>query len=253
MKYDVLLTGVGQDELSVALSVMNTIQQMMPLVTLDVARARQWMNHLPVLLRRGITGNEARDLQLRYEQLGAAVAIIPSELFFPQNHGVISRWHNEWFSEHLTALHEKIFTRWAEDNHADEAYRFSYLPSFGLDMTIRIWKSAETLCAHACRSIGRIGPLPGPPAQEIFWNPDQDHWDALCGIMKDTRFWESETWDTVPEGYILIDGNHWIMEGWRKRRYHVLVDQTPNEGAAREVGLLLFDLLPEGFDRPEIE
>jgi hypothetical protein len=57
----------------------------------------------------------------------------------------------------------------------------------------------------------------------------------------------------VPDGYVVLDSAHWVVEGWRDRRYHVLVDQTPDEGAAREVGLLLFELLPDEFKQPQAE
>jgi hypothetical protein len=253
MKYDVLLTDLGSDELSVALAVMNTIQQNLPLTVVNVNRARDWMAHLPVLLRRGIPGNEARELQQRYEQLGAALAIMPSKLFFPKNAAGLSGWRNEWFSEHLVALHERIFSDWAKDSRADEAYRFSYLPSLGTDMTIRLWQSNQQLYANARRSMGSIGPVPGPPAQEVYWNPTPGEWEMLTEAMKSYKFWESESWDTVPEGYVVFHNTHWVMEGWREARYHVLVDQTPNEGAALEVGLLLLTLVPDYFILPMIE
>jgi hypothetical protein len=253
MKYDVLLIELGKDELSVALAVMNSIQQNLPLTVVNVNRARDWLAHLPVLLRRGISGDEARHLQQRYEQLGAALAIIPSQLFFPEAATDMSAWHNEWFSEHLVALHERILSDWATDSQVDEAYRFSYLPSFGTDMTIRLWQSHEYLYANARRSIGRIGPSPGPPAQEVYWNPTPDEWETLIEAMQSHKFWESDSWDTVPEGYVVFHNTHWVMEGWREAQYHVLVDQTPNEGAAREVGLLLLNLVPDYFIPPIME
>jgi hypothetical protein len=63
--------------------------------------------------------------------------------------------------------------------------------------------------------------------------------------MRSHHFWNSDSWDTVPAGYVVLDSTHWVVEGWRDKQYHVLVDQTPDEGAAREVGLLLLGLLPE--------
>lgn len=253
MKYDVLLTDLGTDELSVALAVMNTIQQNLPLTVVNVDRARDWLAHLPVLLRRGIEGGEARELQQRFEQLGAALAILPSKLFFPENAAGLSGWRNEWFSEHLVALHERDLSDWAEDSKADEAYRFSYLPSIGTDMTIRLWQAEQQLYANARRSIGRIGPTPGPPVQEVYWNPSLAEWEKLTDAMQSHKFWESDSWDTVPEGYVVFHNTHWVMEGWREARYHVLVDQTPNEGAAREVGLLVLKLVPNDFIPPIME
>ena len=84
MTYDVLLTDIGTDQLSVTLAVMNSIQQILPLAVVDVNEARDWLTHLPVLLRRGISEQDARELQQRYEQLGSTIDIIPSTLFFPK-------------------------------------------------------------------------------------------------------------------------------------------------------------------------
>jgi hypothetical protein len=253
MNYDLLLTDVGADELSVAFAVMNSIQQLVPLAVLDVNKARDWLAHPPILLRRGIAGAEARDMQQRYEQIGAAVAIMPSALFFPLRTKGITRWRNEWFSEHLLALHERVFADWAKDNKAEEAYRFSFLPSLGTDMTMRLWTKGQEIHALARRSIGNIGPFPGPPVQEAVWQPSREQWQTVRDAMQTHHFWESKTWDTVPKGYTIIDTTHWVMEGWRSKHYKALFDQTPNEGAAREVGLLLLDLLPDDFDKPEIE
>lgn len=253
MKYDVLLTDVGSDEISVALAVMNSIQQLLPLAVLDVNQARDWLLHLPVLLRRRIPGDEARTLQQRYEQLGGAVAIMPSKLFFPSTARGITRWRNEWFSEHLVALHERVLSDWAQDSRVQEAYRFSFLPTYGTDVTLRLWRADDGLHAIARRSIGRIGPLPGPPLQDAHWQPSADDWQAVCDAIETYQFWEADSWDTVPEGYTIVGTNHWVMEGFRGENYKVLVDQTPNEGAAREVGLLLLDLLPDNFAKPPVE
>lgn len=253
MNYDVLLTDVGNDTLSVAFAVMNSIQQLVPLAVLDVHQAQEWLLHPPILLRRGILGDEARDIQQRYEQLGASVAIIPSQLFFPDNASGISRWCNEWFSEHLLALHERVLPHWAQDNKVEEAYRFNYLPTYGTDVSLRFWRIADTLHATMRRSIGHIGPVPGPPIQDSYWQPTQADWQAVCEAMDTHNFWEADSWSTVPDGYTIVATNHWVMEGFRRPDYKVLVDQTPNEGAAREVGLLFLDLLPDTVTQPVIE
>ncbi|MEL6307499.1 MAG: hypothetical protein AAFQ52_05120 [Chloroflexota bacterium] len=253
MQYDVLLTDTGSDDLSVALAVMNTIQQALPLAVVDVNQARDWLAYCPILLRRGIAGDDARVLQQRYEQLGGAVAILPSKLFFPSDAPNVTRWRNEWFSEHLVALHERVLSNWAWDSKIDEAYRFSYLPTYGTDVTLRVWTDKNGIHASARRSIGRIGPLPGPPRETTQWQPTSDQWAQITDAMKEHRFWEADSWDTVPEGYTIVGTNHWVMEGIRGKNYKVLVDQTPNEGSAREVGLLLVNLLPDDFAKPPLE
>lgn len=253
MTYDVLLTDVGNDQVSVALAVMNSIQQTLPLAVVDVNQAREWLSHLPVLLRRGISEDEARDLQERYQQLGSTISIIPSELFFPKNAKGITRWRNELFSEHLVALHERVLSHWAKDSQIQEAYRFSFIPTYGTDLTLRIWQADEAVHAIVRRSIGHIGPMPGPPAQEADWQPTLEEWQDVKEAMKTYRFWESKSWDTVPDGYTIVASNHWVIEGIRGHRYKVLVDQTPNEGAAREVGLMMLNLLPDKFLMPHVE
>lgn len=251
MKYDVILTDVGNDTLSVSLAVMNSIQQLAPIPFVDVSAVKHWFSHLPILLRRGIAGEEARAMEQRYRELGATVSVVPSQLYFPKNLPDISKWYNEWFSEHLIALHEQPFSTWAKGAEIEEGYRFSYLPSFGVDMTLRIWRQNAVLYASARRSIGRIGPLPGPPKAESIWVPTLEEWGLLQDALAEHRFWESESWETVPEGYIVLDEDHWILEGWREKRYHVLCDRTPNEGALHTVGLLLIELLPDTFVKTE--
>ncbi|MEO1254385.1 MAG: hypothetical protein AAFY41_05805, partial [Bacteroidota bacterium] len=163
------------------------------------------------------------------------------------------RWRNELFSEHLVALHEQVLSNWAKDSDISEAYRFSFLPTYGTDLTLRLWQDDEQIHACARRSIGHIGPMPGPPAQVADWHPSQADWQEVQNAMKEHQFWEADSWDTVPEGYTIVAQNHWVMEGVRDNRYKVLVDQTPNEGSAREVGLLLLNLLPDEFLSPYME
>lgn len=250
MQYDVLLTHTGDDAISVTLAVMSSIQQLTPFPMSDVNQAKHWLAHLPLLLRRGLPGDAARELQRQFEQLGAAVALVPTRLFFPEHAADITRWRNEWFSEHLMALRETVLTEWASD--IDEAYRFSLLPSVGVDLSLRVWSTGDDLRASARRSIGCIGPLPGPPAHIADWTPDAQDWRAVQMALHQHRFWESQSWNTVPEGYTVVDGTHWVLEGWRNNHYHVLTDNTPNEGAAREVGLILLDLAPDDFLRASL-
>jgi hypothetical protein len=253
MKYDVLLTDSGTDRLSTALMVMNTIQQLIPLPIRNLNDVRDWLSHLPILLRRGIAGDEARDLQLRYEQAGSAVAVIPSQLFFPKNNPDISDWRNEHFSEHLTALHEHVLTDWAQSAAVKEGYRFSFFPSYGSDITMRIWARDDQIFARVRRGMGNIGPLPGPPEADITWSPTYADWHSLCQAMATHHFWERETWNTVPDGYNIVDSIHWVTEGWRQNQYHVLVDESPTEGAAHEVGTMLWGLLPDEFTYPDVD
>lgn len=254
MRYDVLLTDIGNHPAQIAHAIMDTIQALAPVVPVfNLSRAEMWLAHTPILLRRGVDGNDARQMQEHYEKLGAAVALIPSLLFFPKDTADISDWRNEWFSEHLVALHERILSDWAQEASVQEGYRFSFLPTLGIDITMRVWEAQENVYAVARRSIGSLGPSPGPPAQNITWTPALDEWDALRHAMMDYRFWESQSWNTVPEGYSIIGTTHWVVEGWKRDQYHVLVDQTPNEGAAREIGLMLLNLLPDDFTKPYIE
>ena len=250
-KYDVLLTQAGDDTLSTLFVVMNTMQQISPVPIANINDASAWIENVPFLLRRGIPIEEARTLQWRFESSDATVAIVPSELIFPEDTPDITRWRNEWFSEHLVALRETVLEYWAQDAEADEAYRFSYLPTLGRDVTIRIWREGEHHFGSVRRSIGSIGPIPGPPGYDVQWVASADDWNNLSNIIQANAFWNSDSWDTVPDGFVVMDSAHWVVEGWRDKQYHVLFDQTPDEGAAREVGLLLLSLLPDEFTELE--
>ncbi|MGJ3237350.1 MAG: hypothetical protein ACFE0Q_01460 [Anaerolineae bacterium] len=252
MKYDVLLTDLGSDTLSVTLAVQSSIQQLVPLAIIDVEQARDWLTHLPILLHRGISETQAHDVQAHYQQLGATVSMIPSQRFFPPDAQGITRWHNDRFSEKLIALHEQDLRKWSQAETIIEAYRFSFLPTYGTDLTVRVWACEAHFHACARRGSRHIGPLPGPPAQVIHWHPSADDWQAVRDALHTHHFWSADSWDTVPDGYTIVATEHWVMEGVRNARYKVLVDQTPNEGSAREVGLLLLGLLPDVFLLPNI-
>ncbi|MCH7567301.1 MAG: hypothetical protein IH787_06560, partial [Nitrospirae bacterium] len=103
-----------------------------------ISRAYEEGDQDRYLLERSLTIS-SREMQQRYEQVGATVAIMLTRLFFPEETPGISRWRNEWFSAHLMALHETVLKDWAQDSEAEEAYRFSYLPSLGKDITMRFW------------------------------------------------------------------------------------------------------------------
>lgn len=252
LKYDVILENSGHDEISVALALVQSLQSLVPHLSVEVHQARRWVRHVPLMVRRGVTHATARDLQAHYAALGAAVAIRPTRSFFPPDCDQMTAWQQEWYSEHLLALHEEALPEWAQAANVSEGYRFSILPSLGADMTMRIWQTAGTLYAAARTSIGHIGPTPGPPEHAIQWSPTKRTWQRLQAALHQHRFWGSKSWNTVPDDLMVLDGVQWVFEGWRHGRYHVLTDETPNEGAAREVGLLLLDMLPAGFAHPDV-
>ena len=251
MKYDVILNNTGHDEISVALALVQSLQSPVPHLKVEVHQARRWLSYVPLMLRRGVPHKAARALQARYQALGAQVSIQPTRSFFPDDCQQMTPWRKEWYSEHLLALQESALPEWSRAAHSHETYRFSILPSVGADMCVRFWRRGGRYHGIARSSIGHIGPTPGPPGQTHRWVLGAQDWQRLQALFAQHRFWESDSWNTVPDDLMVLDGVQWIFEGWRDGRYHVLVDETPNEGAAKEVGLGLLALLPDGFQPPK--
>ncbi len=252
-KYDVILNNSGRDEISVALALVQSLQNQVPhfKVDVEVHQARRWLGYVPLMLRRGVPRKAALALQARYRALGAEVSIRPTRLLFPDDCQQMTPWRKEWYSEHLLALQEEALPQWAQTTGSDEAYRFSILPSVGADMCVRFWRRGLRYHGIARSSIGHIGPTPGPPKQTHRWGLPSKDWLQLKALLMQHRFWESASWNTVPDDLMVLDGVQWIFEGWRAGRYHVLVDETPNAGAAKEVGLGILALLPQAFQPPQ--
>lgn len=246
-RYDVILEEVGRDPMSVAFALLSTVQRQLPYAPLEVRDMLRWLRYTPLLVRRGLAQGEANRARHRFTDLGAKISLRASELLFPLEEVPITAFANESYSHRLVALREPALWDWADVHNLSEAYRFTYLPAFEQAITIRLWYDGHHPQASAKRSLGHIGWIPGPPGQETRWLLPHHQWDKLLDAIRTYRFWESATWNTVPQGHIVLDGASWVFEGWREGRYHVLTDDTPNEGQAFEVGVLCFKMLPRTF------
>lgn len=125
--------------------------------------------------------------------------------------------HNE--QEHLNQLEEKPFEQWVKNNHIQEAYRFTYLPTFDPPETIRIWCSTLENPPQAVFKVGNEpeSPIPGPLAHEIAWSPSSLAWTLLTRSIE-KNFWVPPTW----KGEVNRDGSEWLFEGYRGNQYKQL-------------------------------
>ncbi|MEC4803617.1 MAG: hypothetical protein SAJ12_04445 [Jaaginema sp. PMC 1079.18] len=124
--------------------------------------------------------------------------------------------HNE--QEHLNQLEEISFEQWVKKHDIQEAYRFTYLPTFDPPETIRIG------CTNADppQAVFKVGnapdsPVPGSLAHEITWTPSSVAWTLLTRSIE-KHFWLPPTW----KGEVNRDGSEWLFEGYRHNQYKQL-------------------------------
>ncbi|HEX6185153.1 MAG TPA: hypothetical protein VFZ44_14800 [Pyrinomonadaceae bacterium] len=160
--------------------------------------------------------------------------------YFPQGAFSTNEWGDkfraDWYSEHLSAMKEKPF--YYPDNSEAESYRFLWLRSFHRPVAVRVWSVGCERFVTLKEMSGAGGYEPGQLLVDRTRKLSQDEWDEFTRLLEQTCYWELPTTDER----LGNDGAHWILEGVRAGRYHVVDRWTPEGGSYREACLYALKL-----------
>lgn len=158
----------------------------------------------------------------------------------------IDDFRNGWYSEHLRAMGEESLLQLAQDTNMEEAYRFTYLPSFDSPLTVRIWSTPNLespLQVVVKLGGGRGGYGTGPLQKEICGTVTLKDWRDLLDSIEQ-NFWVSSSW----EEHLGLDGSEWIFEGYRiGGLYKVLTAWCGMNNLALALGNSFGKFIPDGF------
>ncbi|MDY6781467.1 MAG: hypothetical protein SW833_02760 [Cyanobacteriota bacterium] len=114
-------------------------------------------------------------------------------------------------------MEEQLLVQWVEEDRLEQAYRFTYIPTFDPPEVLRV--STKTDRKQMLQAAFKLGspkdndPL-GNIAHQITWTPAPYDWTKLQTSISQ-NFWQPQTWK--PD--IQSRGSQWIFEGYRDGEY----------------------------------
>jgi tetratricopeptide (TPR) repeat protein len=141
---------------------------------------------------------------------------------------------------------EKALLQLAEDRNLEEAYRFTYLPSFHSPLTVRIWSTPNQ--EPPVQVVVKVGGGQGgyelaPSQKEMCQTVVQKDWKNLLDSIEQ-NFWVPSSW----KEHVGFDGSEWIFEGYRVGGlYKVLTSWCGRDNFAFALGNSFCKFIPDGF------
>jgi hypothetical protein len=130
-------------------------------------------------------------------------------------------------------LNEDALDEWALANNCPEVYRVSLISDEMHIMRI----SSDNVTA-------KKADLKKHQYYES-WNPSSMTWDTIQQLMIEKNFWNDGTWNTLREGYLVLDGDVYVIEGYKDRRYKFLYEEGHAEEKAGYVVREFMKLRPD--------
>jgi hypothetical protein len=136
-----------------------------------------------------------------------------------------SRFQNEWYSKHLAAMNEPVFSKVAYKDREAAVYRWLWLPSFKHPICVRITRKRDRAELRLIVLDGLGGYEPGQAAIErtIVLSPDQ--WAGIAQRIEQVGLWRMPTYEV--RNYVVTDSTRLIWEGAGSGNGRVVVRETP--------------------------
>jgi hypothetical protein len=194
----------------------------------------------PIYFWHYLTSQQVEKIREHFAKLEIVLdtKTVSSTFLFPVDQ--LDGFSNNWYSGDLISLEEDALLDWAEFESIEEAYRFTLLPSFDPPITVRVWAEGGV---HKKGS--KMSGVPGTISKTKGWIPTQDSWYQLRHMMEKYNFWTAASWDTVPEGYAIVDGEVLLFEGYKNGHFKFLYDHSPDDGAAYALQEIFLNLKPD--------
>ncbi len=153
------------------------------------------------------------------------------------NDNALDTFVNTWYSKMLFALKEPVLK---EFNGDKEIYRFTWLRTFHHPVSVRLEKQGGVvkLFSKVCNGAG--GYEPGQIIFDTIFSLTQKQVDTTNIKLDLAKFWTLQTESRENVG---LDGSEWIIEVYKRNKYHMVVRWTPDNGTAfRNIGDYLFSI-----------
>jgi hypothetical protein len=157
------------------------------------------------------------------------------------------------YGKHLKAMGEPGLSR---DGREAEVYRFLFLPCFYRPISVRVTRTAPSATLRAVQLNGMGGYKPGKVVFDKTTRLTEAQSESLRTLLEKSRFWSMKTnvqWANANFGNFVgnLDSDHWIVEGVKDGKYHV-VDREEPEGDFEALCLYLLELSGLDLEAPYI-
>jgi len=149
----------------------------------------------------------------------------------------LAHFKNSHYSQHLFSLKEPIIYN---DYFNVETYRFTWLRSFHQPIVCRLVHSADQNTLIVKMSNGKGGYGPGEITVENCIILSEKEWRQFEKIINQIDFWNQSTIEKTD--IIGADGADWILEGFKDKKYHVVVRWSGKEKEISKACLYLLEL-----------
>jgi len=152
-----------------------------------------------------------------------------NDLFFPLDtiatgfqpeKGRLNSMQNKWYSKHLFSMDEPVLYNLSDDTL--EVYRYTNLGTWNAPYCYRVEKYDTIITITKRRSDGQGGYDTGGIVYDQSRQLTLDQWSQINTKVRDMNFFELKTHDQRG-----LDGSEWILEGYSKGKYHIVVRWTP--------------------------
>jgi hypothetical protein len=141
------------------------------------------------------------------------------------------------YSKFLLSMQEPSFLD--VPDCVDESYRFLWIRTFHKPISIRIWKSGTQFFLTVKELDGKGGYDIGELKFKTTRPVSEDEWDTFISLLNQASFWTLPTLEKSPSIY---DGARWVLEGYKKKQYHIVDRHSPDENAYRGVCMYLLKM-----------
>jgi hypothetical protein len=159
----------------------------------------------------------------------------------------IGRVESEWYPEQWQAAGEPSLFLRSQDSSKSENYavRFTWLRTFDHPVFIRIEGRGKAFKLIAKELSGKGGYEPGEIQREIEVPLSAEETLRLQQLLEDQALFHQAP-AICDQG---LDGSEWIFELVDRNGYHMVKRFSPENGAAREVGLYMLNLTGWKFEK----
>lgn len=147
----------------------------------------------------------------------------------------------------LQKMGEKPLHEWAKREKVEEAYRFTYIPTFDPPEILRV--SLGTAQEPPLQAVFKLGselendPF-GTVERRIAWSPAPNDWTKLLASLEQ-NFWKPLAWKREGQA----TGSEWLFEGYRAGEYKRLQSWCGRNPRACTLGRAFRHFIPENLSQ----
>lgn len=159
----------------------------------------------------------------------------------PMKMAIMNAFTNAWYSGHLRAAGEpSLYAARSAMTAGEQTVRFTYLPSFGPPVIVRIAFSASGEARLIAKQLsGAGGYAPGIIARQVDRQLSAGETARVQKLLADPTLTPPPAPNCGPPGN---DGSQWIIERIDARGYHFRDEWSPRKGVVLTFGLAMLEL-----------